>query len=128
MTNTALKPILKTVGVDHVVLHVSDLARSRKFYTELLGMGVNHESSWQSFLSCGNQQVALFEVRDGGPVKTGAELNHMALQLDSGTYEEVKAKLEEWGCEVTGRSGDPHCLYFDDPDGHRLQVLLPGEQ
>ena len=128
MTNTALKPILKTVGVDHVVLHVSDLARSRKFYTELLGMVVNHESSWQSFLWCGNQQVALFEMRGGGPVKTGAELNHMALQLDSGTYEDVKAKLEEWGCEVSGRSGDPHCLYFDDPDGHRLQVLLPGEQ
>ena len=128
MTNTAVKPKLKTVGVDHVVLHVSDLARSRKFYTELLGMEVNHESSWQSFLWCGNQQVALFEVRDGGPVKAGAELNHMALQLDSGTYEEVKAKLEEWGCEVSGRSGDPHCLYFDDPDGHRLQVLLPGQQ
>ena len=85
MTNTAVKPNLKTVGVDHVVLHVSDRARSRKFYTELLGMAVNHESSWQSFLWCGSQQVALFEVRDGGPVKTGAELNHLALQLDSGT-------------------------------------------
>ena len=127
MTNTAVKPKLKTVGVDHVVLHVSDLARSRKFYTELLGMEVNHESSWQSFLWCGKQQIALFEMRDGSPVPTG-ELNHMALRLESGSYEEVKATLENAGFPVSGRRGDDRCIYFTDPDGHRLQVLTPDEQ
>ena len=117
---------LKTVGIDHAVLHVSDLARSKWFYIDLLGMTVNHESSWQSFLWCGKQQIALFEMRDGSPVPTG-ELNHMALQLESGAYDEVKALLEANGCEVTGRPGDDHCIYFSDPDGHRLQVLMPGE-
>ena len=58
---------LKTVGIDHAVLHVSDLARSKRFYVDLLGMTVNHESSWQSFLWCGKQQIALFEMRDGSP-------------------------------------------------------------
>ena len=118
---------LKTVGIDHAVLHVSDLERSRKFYMELLGMTVAHESSWQAFLHCGQQQIALFQARDGAPVKGGLELNHMALRLESGTYEDVKATLEAWGCEVSGRRGDDRCLYFNDPDGHRLQVLLPGE-
>ena len=122
-----LKTGLKTVGLDHVVLHVNDLAKSKKFYTGLLGMTVAHESSWQAFLKCGKQMVALFQVRDREPVKGGSDLNHVALQLASGTYEETKAQLEAWGLEVRGRPGDDHCIYFSDPDGHRLQLLVPGE-
>ena len=116
---------IKTTGIDHVVLWVSDLERSKKFYTELLGMTVNHESDWQSFLWCGGDQVALFQQRDG-VVKTGAELNHMALRMNPETYEAVKARLEGEGIEVGGRRGDPTCVYFNDPDGHRLQLLYKG--
>ncbi len=118
---------VKTSGIDHVVLHVSDLKRSRQFYLDVLGMTVAHESSGRAFLSCGGQLVALFEVRDGTPVKARAELNHLALRIDSGTYEEVKAYLEGRGIEVTGRPGYDRCIYFDDPDGHRLQLVVLGE-
>jgi hypothetical protein len=48
--------------------------------------------------------------------------------LKSGEFKKVKALLEEQGIKVNGRSGDPHCIYFSDPDGHRLQLLTPGEQ
>ena len=122
-----IKTGLKTVGIDHAVLHVSNLERSKKFYLDLLGMTVAHESDWNSFLHCGKQVLALFQVQEGTPVKAGAELNHLALQLETGTYEEVRVTLEAWGCQVSGRPGDDRCLCFNDPDGHRLQVLLPGE-
>lgn len=123
-----MKSSIKVTGIDHVVLHVKDLARSKKFYIELLGMEVEHESSWQLFLKCGNQGVALFEVEDGSKIHGGNELNHMALRLKSGEYEKVKAVLEEAGCKVSGRRGDPQCIYFSDPDGHRLQLLTPAER
>ena len=119
---------LKVTGIDHVVLHVADLERSKKFYIDLLGFTVAHESSWQSFLSCGGQQVALFQVRDGGEIHAGREMNHMALRLADGAYEEVRALLEAAGVEVQGRPGDDRCIYFSDPDGHRLQVLTPAER
>ena len=119
---------LRVTGIDHVVLHVGNLERSKKFYMELLGFKVAHESSWQSFLSCGNQQVALFEMRGDGDIHAGSEMNHMELRLDEGEYEDVKAMLEAAGVEVQGRPGDDRCLYFSDPDGHRLQVLTPAEQ
>ena len=122
-----LSTALKVTGIDHVVLHVKDLERAKRFYIDLLGFEVAHESSWQSFLSCGGQQVALFEVRDGGEIHAGDEMNHMALRLASGEYEEVRAVLEAAGVEVHGRPGDDRCLYFSDPDGHRLQVLTPRE-
>ncbi len=118
---------LKTVGIDHVVLHVADVERSKAFYMGVLGMSVAHEGGGHTFLRCGEQVVALFKAPAGASVTNGVELNHMALRLDGGERAAVKAALEEHGCTVSGRSGDPNCLYFNDPDGHRLQLLLPGE-
>ena len=122
-----MKSSLQVSGIDHVVLHVKDLARAKKFYIDFLGMKVAHESSWQSFLKCGEQVVALFEVDDNEKIHGGSEMNHMALRLKAGDYKQVKAKLEEAGFKVSGRRGDPNCLYFNDPDGHRLQLLTPEE-
>ena len=122
-----LETRIKTIGIDHTVLHVSDLERSKRFYIDLLGMPVAHESTRNAFLWCGEQQVVLFEVKAGTPVKAGVELNHMALRMDQGSYEEVKTYLENNGCTVSGRPGDDNCIYFNDPDGHRLQLLYPGE-
>ena len=53
-------------------------------------------------------------------------INHIALRLESGSYEEVKAHLEANGHKVTGRPGGDRCIYCDDPDGHRVQLLYPG--
>jgi catechol 2,3-dioxygenase-like lactoylglutathione lyase family enzyme len=118
--------MIQVNGINHVVLHVRDVARAKKFYTELLGLTVAHESSWQVFLNCGHQQVALFEKRGDDPLMTGNDLNHLALDITAGTYEVVKAELERSGVTVSGRAGDPHCVYFHDPDGHRLQLMVHG--
>ena len=123
-----MKANLKVTGIDHVVLHVKDLARAKKFYVDFLGMSVEHERSWQLFLKCGSQGVALFEADDGEKIHGGSEMNHMALRLKSGDYEKVKALLEAEGIKVNGRRGDPRCIYFSDPDGHRLQLLAPGKE
>ena len=56
---------IKTTGIDHVVLWVNDLERSKAFYIDLLGMTVNHEGGGNCFLWCGNDQVALAEAHDG---------------------------------------------------------------
>jgi catechol 2,3-dioxygenase-like lactoylglutathione lyase family enzyme len=117
----------KVTAIDHVVFHVKDLARAKNFYIGFLGMEIDHESSWQCFLKCGNQGVALFEVEGGDNVHGGSEVNHMALRLASGEYEKVKATLETAGIKVHSRKNDPHCVYFSDPDGHRLQLLMPTE-
>jgi hypothetical protein len=54
-------------------------------------------------------------------------VNHMALRLASGELAHVKATLENAGIKVNGRPGDPTCIYFSDPDGHRLQLLMPND-
>ena len=84
-----LETKLKTAGIDHTVLHVKDLVRSKHFYREVLGMTVNHEDATHSFLWCGNgQMVPLLQVAEGTVISPGNDMNHMALRLESGTYEE----------------------------------------
>jgi catechol 2,3-dioxygenase-like lactoylglutathione lyase family enzyme len=116
--------MIQTNGIDHLVLHVQDVARAKKFYTELLGMTVYRENDAQAFLHCGQQGVALFKQRGNEPLTTGNDLNHLALNVESGTYETLKAELENHGVTVTGRPGDERCIYFHDPDGHRLQLMV----
>jgi hypothetical protein len=52
---------------------------------------------------------------------------HLAerFQRASGTFESLKADLKRHGVAVSGRPGDDHCIYFNDPDGHRLQLMFP---
>jgi catechol 2,3-dioxygenase-like lactoylglutathione lyase family enzyme len=116
--------MIQTNGVDHVVLHVDDVQRSRKFYTEVLGMTAYRENNTQVFLHAGQQGVALFKKPDGAPLTIGNDLNHLALNVAAGTYETLKAELERHGVAVTGRPGEDRCIYFRDPDGHRLQLMV----
>lgn len=114
--------MIQTSGIDHIVLHVSDVARSRAFYTERLGMTVYRENDRQVFMHAGAQGVALFKQAERSPA--GGDLNHLALNVAGGTYESLKTELETHGIAVSGRPGDDHCIYFNDPDGHRLQLIF----
>jgi len=118
--------MIHTSGVDHVVLHVSDIQRAKKFYTEILGLTAYRENTGQVFLHAGRQGVALFEKQAADTtLTTGNDLNHLALNVASGTYDTLKAELESHGINVTGRPGEDRCIYFRDPDGHRLQLMVP---
>jgi catechol 2,3-dioxygenase-like lactoylglutathione lyase family enzyme len=116
--------MIQATGVDHVVLHVNDVQRSKKFYTEILGMIAYREDNGQVFLHAGQQGVALFKKADNTPLTGGNDLNHLALNVAAGTYEALRAELESQGVAVTGRPGEDRCIYFRDPDGHRLQLVV----
>ena len=116
--------MIEANGVDHVVLHVDDVGRSKKFYTEILGMTVYREDEGQVFLHAGQQGVALFKKPGNAPLTAGQDLNHLAFNVAAGTYETLKAELEKHGVPVSGRPGQDRCIYFRDPDGHRLQLIV----
>src|SRR5438128_1290631 len=108
---------------DHLALHVSDVGRAKQFYTEILGMTVYRENDRQVFLHAGEQGVALFKKQGDTPLTTGNDLNHLALNVVMGTYEALKADLEKHGVAVSGRPGEDRCIYFQDPDGHRVKDM-----
>ena len=115
---------LKVTGINHVVLHVADLNRSRTFYMEALGFddrGISVPGMRASFLRCGMQGLDLFEVADGN-VHGGEEMNHMALNVDAANVELLVAGLSEAGIdalEMTPRNS----VFISDPDGHLIEML-----
>jgi catechol 2,3-dioxygenase-like lactoylglutathione lyase family enzyme len=114
---------LKVTGINHVVLHVADLDRSRTFYMEVLGFDDRGTVPGMraSFLRCGMQGLDLFE-RAGCDVHGGEEMNHMALNVDTADVELLAAGLSEAGIdafEMTPRNS----VFISDPDGHRIEML-----
>lgn len=120
------EPAIKTSAIDHIVLYASDVERSVAFYTEILGMTVRSQGPGHAFLYCGDggQQIGLFTAGAGGP-PTDADVNHIAFKVEAGDYTALKNALETRDIAVRGRAGDPDCIYFDDPDGHTLQIVVP---
>ena len=118
-----IQTALKVTAIDHIVLYLRDMDRAKRFYVDLLGMEVYRERPGQVFLRCGTQQIGLFTPRDGVEIQGDNEVNHMALRLAFGSNAEVKAVLDRAGIRYHGRTGDPDCIYLEDPDGHGLQLL-----
>ena len=114
---------LKVTGINHVVLHVADLDRSRAFYMDVLGFDDRGAVPGMraSFLRCGMQGLDLFEMA-GCDVHGGEEMNHMALNVEAADLEALVAGLSEAGIDafdVTPRNS----VFIADPDGHRIEML-----
>lgn len=114
---------LKVTGINHVVLHVADLDRSRTFYMEALGFDDRGSVPGMraSFLRCGMQGLDLFEMADSD-VHGGEEMNHMALNVDAADVESLVVGLAEAGIDAFEMS-PRNSVFISDPDGHRIEML-----
>lgn len=121
------RPAVTCTGIDHVVVYVRDVARSVAFYAGVLGMEVKSQGTDYAFLRCGGQLLGLFAADGNEDVGKGEELSHLAFTVATGTVSEIKSVLAARGVSSGGRRGDPDCIYFDDPDGHHLQIVPLGE-
>jgi catechol 2,3-dioxygenase-like lactoylglutathione lyase family enzyme len=116
---------LRVTGINHVVLHVADVQRSKQFYVEVLGFEDRNisvgASMKASFLRCGAQGLDLFEVPPDD-VHGGEEMNHMALNVDSENLDEIVTELSKLGINASERT-PRNSVFISDPDGHRIEML-----
>jgi catechol 2,3-dioxygenase-like lactoylglutathione lyase family enzyme len=116
---------LQVSGINHVVLHVGDAQRSKRFYMDVLGFEERSTQTGASnprmvFLRCGQQGLDLFE-RDGD-VHGGQEMNHMALNVDGGDLDRVVDEMTRLNVVVSERTRRGSVMILD-PDGHQLELL-----
>jgi catechol 2,3-dioxygenase len=125
---------MRVTSLGHVVLKVTDLARSESFYRDLLGMPVcarlDEQGMKMTFFSLGNHHdLALAEVSGSQPAagEQAPGLHHVAFCIgtDLDDLREAKAQLEAAGVvpdpvdhEVT------KSLYFADPDGNTIELYV----
>jgi catechol-2,3-dioxygenase len=120
--------------LNHAVLYVGNVAASVKFYTEVLGMEIAHQSPLMpgaAFLrsagSPNDHDLGLFEVgtERPGPASGRRGLYHLAWQVD--TIDDLAAigqKMSEGG-SLVGMSdhGTSKSLYAVDPDGIEIEIM-----
>jgi glyoxylase I family protein len=121
-------------GLHHVAVICSDYARSKRFYTEVLGLAVIDENwraerkSWKLDLAVpGGGQVELFSfpeppARPSSPEAAG--LRHLAFAVED--LDAMVELLEDAGVEVEDVREDPYTgarfTFFRDPDGLPLEL------
>ena len=124
--------------IGHAVVFVSDLDRSTRFYTEVLGFKVSDvypESMMPGgmvFLRCNSDHHCLALVGEGDTA-TAKKLHHLAFEL--ATLDEVfraRDHLKKHGATLTyegrRRAGCQVSVEFLDPDGHHLELYWGVDQ
>lgn len=121
---------MKIKSIDHIVIPVSDIDKSLRFYTEVLGMET--DTSNQRFaVKFGNQKINLhvgkaqFLPAAKHPTFGSTDICLLA----KGDIEEIKAEVESKGIEIEigivqrqGAQGAIRSIYFRDPDGNLIEV------
>jgi catechol-2,3-dioxygenase len=118
----------------HVVLYVSDLERSRRFYRDLLGFRELHAiDQVMAVYSSGrtHHELLLIQVgRDATPIPHGPRVGmyHFGLKIgesDDDLRNAVTA-LRAAGVKIVGASDHTvtHSLYIEDPDGNEIELYI----
>lgn len=129
MSVTPLPGSIRPIGWGHAVLKVRDLARSERFYTEMIGFAVVGRRTGMCFLSLGRQHhdLALYEAGPRALMPGAGNLGvvHLAFAMENeddlrGFYASLKGKAQILGAvdHVVSRS-----FYIADPDGYILEFF-----
>jgi catechol 2,3-dioxygenase-like lactoylglutathione lyase family enzyme len=133
---------IKIRGLDHVVLRVADLERSKAFYRDVLGCP---EEKWQPDLGLLQMRAgrALIDLVDGNGKlgrrggalarEEGRNVDHFCVQLAEFDETALRTHLaahgvtpgevvQRYGAEGYGRS-----MYITDPDGNQVELKAPAD-
>ncbi|MDR6126859.1 catechol 2,3-dioxygenase-like lactoylglutathione lyase family enzyme [Sphingomonas sp. SORGH_AS802] len=127
-------------GVLETALYVDDKPRSVAFFRDVMGMTIVRDEDRLTAFDAGGQSILLVFARQasldgedtpGGhiPGHDGAGPLHMAFKVAAGDYEAWRDHLRSAAVpelsEVTWPTGG-RSYYFNDPDGHVLEIATPG--
>ena len=129
---------IRVKKLGHIVLTVSDIERSRRFWQEIMGFQVSDVNErGMVFLRCGpdHHTVALAQATDGGELPAAGQLgfNHAAFEVGSvAELFEIRDFLRSRGVPLLydGRRGpgsNPG-VEFLDPDGYQFEIYAAMDQ
>lgn len=121
--------MIKTLGVAHFTLAVTNTVRSMAFYVDILGMTpvqVNHERG-MVFLDCGGDCIIL--TKSDAKIDPNDHDVHHAFIVAEEEYENAKDQLRAKGINIfleedrQGGAVNGPRAYFHDPDGNVLEII-----
>jgi glyoxylase I family protein len=119
-------------GIDHVVLRVTDIERSLKFYVDILGLAVERvvEDMQLYQVRCGENLIDLSVLKEGERLADKPErgIDHLCLNVRA-DVDALEAYLEDNGVTITfgpvelyGATGFGTSMYVLDPDEYTIEL------
>lgn len=127
------RPSSTARGVHHLAMICSDIERTIRFYTEVLGFPLvelfpNRDlaSSTHFFFDIGNGNMLAFFDFPEDPMPATREsvggMHHVAISVDPEHFVSIRARLDGLGITYFGTDRVENSLYFRDPDGALLEI------
>ena len=121
--------------IKETCLYSLDLEKAETFYKDILELDlIGKKPGKHVFFKVGNDVLLLFNP-DDSKVKThlpghyARGKQHIAFEVSNEDYHKIKSDLISKGVEITHEEnwrGDILSFYFEDPDGHVLEVMNEG--
>ena len=118
--------MIKSRGLNHININVSNLERSVEFYQAAFGLEVRVEGKGRmAFLGSPGAEdvISLAEVRKGAPVGNGG-VSHFGFAM-GGDFDKAISQIESAGGKFIQRGehgpGVPFA-FFTDPDGYVIEI------
>jgi lactoylglutathione lyase len=117
--------MLPIKGIYEVAIRVKDLARAEAFYKDVLELqeGLRDDKRNWLFLYAGGNAGMVVLQEDKGEWPT----QHFAFTVNEGDIKQAAAMLKDKGVAVSEPVYHEWMksvsIYFDDPDGHALELL-----
>lgn len=118
--------MIKTLGLTHLALTVSDLERSFQFYHDAFGMlAVYREPHFLQAQTPGARDVLVLEEGTENVGRSGG-IKHFGFRLtDARDIDRAAEAIERAGGTIKHRGefcpGEPY-VFFTDPDGYEVEV------
>jgi catechol 2,3-dioxygenase-like lactoylglutathione lyase family enzyme len=110
------------IGINHVTLSVRDLEKSLEFYREVLGFRVAARWGKGAYLLAGDLWVALL-VDPSARESSLPEYTHVAFSVSMENFDAIVERIRTSGARIWRENeSEGPSLYFEDPNGHKLEV------
>ena len=119
------------LGIDHHSILIADVARSRAFYTQVVGLGVDDARPELAFdgiwLRVGAQAIHCLCLDNPDPVRGrpehGGRDRHVCLLIRD--MQPLIERLDRHHIPYTRSRSGRAALFFRDPDGNAIEVSEP---
>jgi glyoxylase I family protein len=116
------------VSLDHLFVVVSDLERSKRFYTEILGLQINFEG--EGYLQLRGEGGFHIGMEQRPAEKVGGKGIEIVILVDD--VDRRYAEMAAMGVSFAGPPADQEWgarhAWFEDPDGYPMSIFTPSER